>query len=89
MSLSFIATHNLFIALDPDTAPQLSETTSAETINFWPLIDIVADDQGDFGGRTAVEDNRIIELPPDLEPEFLVEFKDKLTRRRLVESDTV
>ena len=89
MSLSFIATYNaFFFALDRATSLQLLETTSGETIALWPLIDIAVADRGNFGGQTTVDDNGISELPPGSLPEFLVEFRTKLTQRRWVESDT-
>ena len=69
-------------------APQLSEL-SAHTIAYLPLINIVADGRGNFGGRTTLDDNRIVEIPPGLEPEFLEEFRDKLTQRRWVKPETV
>ena len=78
-----------FFALDRATSPQLLEATSGETIAFWPLIDIAVDDRGNFGEQTTVDDNGISKLPPGTEPEFLVEFRTKLTQRRWVESDTV
>ena len=75
---------------DPESnLPRLSETTSWETFAYWPLIDIAVDNRGSFGGPSTVEDNGISELLPGPEPEFLVEFRTKLTQKRWVESGTV
>jgi hypothetical protein len=89
MSLSFVATCFLFLALDRATSPQLLETISGETIAILPLIDIAVDDRGNFGGWATVKNNGISELLLGTEPEFLVEFRTKLDQRRWVESDTV
>ena len=75
---------------DPESnLPRLSETTSWETFAYWPLIDIAVDNRGSFGGPSTVEGNGISELLPGPEPEFLVEFRTKLTQKRCVESGTV
>jgi hypothetical protein len=78
-----------FFALDRATSPRLVETTSSETIAYWPLIDIVVDNRGNFGGRSTIEDNEISELLRGSQPEVLVEFRSKLTQWHWVESDTV
>jgi hypothetical protein len=59
-----------------------------KTRDLWPAVTIKAPARGDFGGQDNVEHNKIVELS-GAGPDFLVEFRDKLRRRRWIDSDTV
>jgi hypothetical protein len=78
----------LFFALDRATSSRLVETRSQESIAFFPLINIMVDNRGNFGGLSTIGDNEISELPPGPQPEFLMRFRAKLTQRCWIESDT-
>jgi hypothetical protein len=55
---------------------------------LWLAITIEAKLKGDFGGWHALERNKIVQWC-DSEPEFLQEFRDRLSQQRWIESDTV
>ena len=71
-------------ALDRASSPRLEPAASGESIALLLLVNIDAADQGDFAGVDAIARNRIFELRVT-EPGFLMEFKDRLKRRRWVE----
>ena len=66
---------------------QVVKKLSEATRGIWSAITITAVRQGKFGGKTALEPNRIFEL--DGEPVFLTEFREKLRQPRWIDSDTV
>ena len=67
---------------------QVVKKLSEATRGIWSAITITAVRQGKFGGKTALEPNRIFELD-DGEPVFLTEFREKLRQPRWIDSDTV
>ena len=73
------------LALDRAVSSSPSGTL---TRDLWPAVTISTTTQGDFGGLAALERNGIFELD-GTEPNFLVEFREKLGQPRWIERNTV
>jgi len=67
---------------------EAEQSAHANTRDLWDAITIKAPAQRHFGGHLGLEPNKIFALD-EAEPDFLMEFKNKLRLRRYVEFDTV
>ena len=79
-----------FMFTDHVTSPSPSTRRflEMETTDIQPCVTLEAINSGEFGGEGALDLNNITALDVP-EPEFLVEFRAKLKRRRCVTPETV
>jgi len=77
----------VFVGLPIKLSPIVQQTSTASTRDLWPAVTLHTYLQGDFERLDTVEKNNIFKLY-DAEPDFLIDFRDKLAQRRWIESGT-
>ena len=71
-----------------DLLPEAGLPARGQGLDLRPAVTIKAPAKGDIGGQRGLEPNKISALG-DNEPDFVIEFRSKLRRRRWIESHTV